>query len=61
MDRAAVWVLITQLLMLLPLGLLYWRLSRPGRWPEPAGVINLPRVLEAAFVGAPATCFVSSP
>ena len=33
MDRAAVWVLITQLLMLLPLLLLHWRMSRLGGAP----------------------------
>jgi iron(III) transport system permease protein len=31
MDRAAVWVLITQLLMLLPWALLCWRMNRLGR------------------------------
>ncbi|WP_088280778.1 iron ABC transporter permease [Ideonella sp. A 288] len=30
MDRAAVWVLITQVLMLLPLALLVWRMERLG-------------------------------
>ena len=30
MDRAAVWVLVTQLLMLLPLLLLHWRIGRLG-------------------------------
>ena len=30
MDRAAVWVLVTQALMLLPLALLFWRMERPG-------------------------------
>ena len=37
MDRAAVWVLITQVLMLLPLALLYWRMSRLGRVVGVAG------------------------
>lgn len=36
MDRAAVWVLITQLLMLLPL-LMYWRLNRFDAGPRAAG------------------------
>lgn len=31
MDRAAVWVLITQILILLPLALLAWRMHRLGR------------------------------
>ena len=30
MDRAAVWVLVTQALMLLPLALLVWRMHRLG-------------------------------
>ena len=34
MDRAAVWVLITQVLMLLPLWLLHWRMSRLGSGPR---------------------------
>lgn len=34
MDRAAVWVLITQLLMLLPLAWLAWRLHRLGTVPR---------------------------
>ena len=34
MDRAAVWVLITQLLMLLPLAWLAWRLHRLGAAPR---------------------------
>jgi ABC-type Fe3+ transport system permease subunit len=36
MDRAAVWVLITQGLMLLPLLLLYWRLDKLGSGPRKA-------------------------
>jgi len=30
MDRAAVWVLISQLLMAAPLGLLWWHVRRMG-------------------------------
>ena len=33
MDRAAVWVLVSQALMLLPLALLAWRLHRLGGRP----------------------------
>lgn len=37
MDRAAVWVLVTQLLMLAPLALLAWRMHRLGQVPGAPG------------------------